>query len=210
VSPTVPSLSGRRPAAISLRRRAKPRSAPTEELLAVGHRRGRLGQEVPHPSGPSVRPYRQSGDDRIVTLRPLLITRITCTFPGVVGLVFASALLAGSESVPDVMLSVAAVLAAAVVAVRGYRLGVVCGDGRVVVRGLLWSRSVSADRVVEVTPFPALRWEAVNGRTRWTPITAFLSSGRQLPFVTRHSEHCVDQLERWLFQGRPRRPGRRT
>jgi len=154
-------------------------------------------------------------DDCRVTVRPLLISRLACAVPGGAGVVFGAVLLAGSQDVVAVVVSAALIVLGAVVAVRGYRLGVTCRDGQVLVRGLSWSRTVRADRVTELTLFPALRWEADTGRARWTPILAFWSTGGELPFVLRHNEECVDQLARHLFPGQPHhgrrpKPGHRT
>ncbi len=53
-----------------------------------------------------------------------------------------------------------AVIAFAVLAVRGYRLGVTCEHARMTVRGYLRTRVIDRERISEVTDFPAVRWTA--------------------------------------------------
>ena len=71
-----------------------------------------------------------------------------------------------------------AVVGFAVLAVRGYQLGVVCEHSRMVVRGYLCTRVISRERITGITDFPAVRWTAHTGGKRWTPITAFMTRGK--------------------------------
>jgi hypothetical protein len=84
-----------------------------------------------------------------------------------------------------------------VLAVRGYRLGVEYTREHATVRGYLGTRTVARSSIVEVTGFPALGWRTTGGRTRWTPILAFVEAGRVLPVVSRHNEQCMERLHRW-------------
>ena len=58
-------------------------------------------------------------------------------------------------------------------AARVYRVSVEVRDGKVFVRGLLWSRTIPRNSVWRVTDYPALRWTDAAGRKRWTPLTMF-------------------------------------
>lgn len=87
-------------------------------------------------------------------------------------------------------------------AVRGYRVGVAVTPAAVIVRGYLWSRTVPRAAVVEVTGFPALRWQGSGPKLRWTPIVAFADFGGVLPFVVEHGERQVSQLRRLVVRKR--------
>lgn len=97
----------------------------------------------------------------------------------------------GALCVPLIALSVAV---GVLLLVRALRLGVVCGADALVVRGLLWSRTISRDAVFEVSrdplgdPLaPVIRWRDHRGRRRWTPLTAFWVSSSTLSWVTRQA-----------------------
>lgn len=132
--------------------------------------------------------------------------------PGIALMAFAGNWTADAVADPDlaVAILVAAAVAGVTVMVRGYRMGVTVTAEKVVVRGLLRSRTVPRDRVVGLTRLPALRWRSASGRLRWTPITAFIDSSQALPFVQQRNDASVRRL-RYLLDlgGRSRRRGKR-
>jgi len=85
--------------------------------------------------------------------------------------------------------------------VRGFRLGVVLGDGELVVRGFLWSRHIAAKDIQEITVFPAVRWVS-GGRSRWSPIVAFADAGAMATRVNANNEYIIEQIEDWLHRQR--------
>lgn len=80
-----------------------------------------------------------------------------------------------------------------VVAVRGFRTGVVVADGRVTVRGFCWSRSVPVRDVVAVTrgTLPLLVWRAPSGRDRWSPIVAFVDAYNGMARYSSHNREAL-------------------
>jgi hypothetical protein len=127
----------------------------------------------------------------------------------------ANAALGGCVAVVGVLLALDAALpastrlvgvlvmaAGAVLAVRGWRVGVLYEPGAVAVRGFLRSRTIPRTDVIELTGFPALRWRTPGRLPGWTPIVAFMGSPGVLPRIQRHNDEQLRRLERWL---KPRR-----
>ncbi|MFB8124077.1 hypothetical protein ACFVG1_01575 [Streptomyces bacillaris] len=94
------------------------------------------------------------------------------------------------------------VIAFAVLAVRGYRLGVTCEHARMTVRGYLRTRVIDRERISEVTDFSAVRWTDRTGRKRWTPLLALRTSPAEFPAIRLHKERAVSRLRRWAQRGR--------
>lgn len=94
-------------------------------------------------------------------------------------------------------------LVCVVIAVRGYRLGVSCGDAELTVRGYLWTRTIPRGSITEITGFPAVRWTDSRGRGHWSPLWAFHTSSGEPTRTTAAKERNTEALRRWL---RPRRP----
>ncbi|MFD3958260.1 MULTISPECIES: hypothetical protein [Streptomyces] len=94
------------------------------------------------------------------------------------------------------------VIAFAVLAVRGYRLGVTCEHVRMTVRGYLRTRVIDRERISEITDFPAVRWTDRTGRKRWTPLLALRTSPGEFPAIRLHKERAVSRLRRWAQRGR--------
>ncbi|QTE01204.1 hypothetical protein S1361_28000 [Streptomyces cyanogenus] len=90
-----------------------------------------------------------------------------------------------------------ALIGFAVLAVRGYRLGVSCEHSRLVIRGYLRTRVIDRQRITEITDFPAVRWTAPNGRKRWTPLTAFMTSPGEIPATRLHKDRGIRKLRQW-------------
>lgn len=138
-----------------------------------------------------------TGSSTAVTLRPLPVTRIANTAPGVFITVLGGAAWFDRGVFLHHLIAVLTVFPGAVLAARGFRLGVECTGEHVTVQGYLWTRTVPRSSIVEITSFPALRWQTPSGRARWTPVLAFADGGRVLPVVSQHNEQCVDRLRRW-------------
>ncbi|WP_234425832.1 hypothetical protein, partial [Streptomyces kebangsaanensis] len=90
-----------------------------------------------------------------------------------------------------------AVIGFAVLAVRGYRLGVTCEHSRLVIRGYLRTRVIDRERIMEITDFPAVRWTVRNGRKRWTPLTAFMTSPGEISATRLHKDRAIGKLRQW-------------
>ncbi|MFG3013269.1 hypothetical protein ACGFZB_22925 [Streptomyces cinerochromogenes] len=100
----------------------------------------------------------------------------------------------------DVLSRLAACLAAigfAVIAIRGYRLGVRCEHATLVIRGYLRTRVIARESITGITDFPAVRWTTHRGRKRWTPITAFMTSTGEISATRLHKERALGKLQRW-------------
>jgi hypothetical protein len=85
----------------------------------------------------------------------------------------------------------------AVIAIRGYRLGVRCEHATLVIRGYLRTRVIARESITGITNFPAVRWTTHRGRKRWTPITAFMTSSDEISATRRHKEQALGKLRRW-------------
>jgi hypothetical protein len=85
----------------------------------------------------------------------------------------------------------------AILAVRGYRLGVTCEHDSLAIRGYLRTRVIERERISEITDFPAVRWTARKGGKRWTPVTAFVTSPSEASATRLHKAHVTGKLRRW-------------
>jgi hypothetical protein len=134
----------------------------------------------------------------LMELSPSALNRLANSGLGVamavVGIVYAAQASTGIEQLAACF----AVIGFAVLAVRGYRLGVTCDHSRMVVRGLMRTRVIARERIIEITDFPAVRWTPQAGRTRWTPITALMTSSREMSATRLHKERAIRQLRRWV------------
>lgn len=99
-------------------------------------------------------------------------------------------------------LGIGAVALGLCVAVRGWRMEVVCEGGGVRVRGLLRTRVVPRGAVAEVSDWPAVRWTDATGRRRWTPLVMFATSPRMLRSAVRHHDEQVRRLRQWVHRRR--------
>jgi hypothetical protein len=130
----------------------------------------------------------------VMIVRPLLVTRLANTVPGlVVALLGVCGL---SELLSFGRLAVIAL--GVTLAVRGFRMGVEIGSQHVKVRGFLWTRTVPRHTVRGLTGFPALRWQTASGRARWSPLIMFFDGLDALTFVSRHDQRCLETLMRTL------------
>ncbi|MEV7276683.1 hypothetical protein [Streptomyces sp. NPDC093111] len=126
-------------------------------------------------------------------LLPTTLNRVANTIPGsapAVGFAVHAAETAAGWAA-------AAALASLVLAVRGWRLGVRCEPGHLVVSGYLRSRRIDRSRITGVTDFPAVRWTAPGGGKRWTPVLAFLGTSEETAGTYRRKRENVVRLRRW-------------
>ncbi|MFF3885907.1 hypothetical protein [Streptomyces sp. NPDC001914] len=117
--------------------------------------------------------------------------------PGVAGVGYAVQADGGVHRV----LAVSVVVGFAVLAVRGYRLGVTYDHARITIRGYLRTRVIDRGDITEVTDFPAVRWTSRNGRGRWTPLTVFVTSGGEFSSTRMHKERAVVKVRQWARRG---------
>ncbi|MFD5472536.1 hypothetical protein [Streptomyces sp. NPDC127105] len=90
-----------------------------------------------------------------------------------------------------------AVFEFAVLTVRGYRLSVTHEHSRLVIHGYLRTRAIDRELITEITDFPAVRWTARNGRKRWTPLTAFMTSPGEISTTRLHKNRVIRKLRQW-------------
>ncbi|MFF3563751.1 hypothetical protein ACFYXS_27250 [Streptomyces sp. NPDC002574] len=90
-----------------------------------------------------------------------------------------------------------AMIGFAVLAVRGYRLGVTHEHSRLVIRGYLRTRVIDRAHITQITDFPAVRWTADNGRRRWTPLTALMTSPGEMATTRLRKDRALSKLRAW-------------
>jgi hypothetical protein len=138
-----------------------------------------------------------------VELRPLPETRVACSTLGL-GVV----LLGGAAAVDPlpwlpVPLASVGILLGLYLAVRGYRVAVICDQHGITVRGYLWTRTVLRDQVTEVsdgTELPVLHWQDEHGRRRRTPIACLWTSDNGFRRYSDHSRRDLKRLRRWIHR----------
>jgi hypothetical protein len=141
------------------------------------------------------------------TVRPLLITRIamfalvalflTVFFFEVNASPAPTAAAPAFESTFDVVSFVGFVAVLIWLSWRNWRLGVRLSASDVTVRGVFRDRTVARSAVIDIAPGSYLIWERPDGRTRTTPIVAFMDlDGRLAGFIVRHNERSLDRLRR--------------
>ncbi|MCX5352315.1 MULTISPECIES: hypothetical protein [Streptomyces] len=130
-------------------------------------------------------------------LLPWRVNRVANSAPGVIPAVVAIAYLAQAGGILPRLLACLSLIGFAVIAVRGYRLGVRCEHRTLVVRGYLRTRVIARESITGITDFPAVRWTTPRGRKRWTPITAFMTNTTEISVSRRHKAQAVGKLRRW-------------
>ncbi|NYH86316.1 hypothetical protein SAMN05421678_12729 [Actinopolymorpha cephalotaxi] len=138
-----------------------------------------------------------------LVLRPLAANRLANGLPGlcVVGVAVGVFVEFGSTPL-GLIIATACASGGLLLAVRGYRSGVLCDRGTATVRGLLRTRTIARSHIVEVTDFPAIRWRTEAGRPRWTPIIALMADNRELAYFRNHKLRSLSQLRRWARRRR--------
>ena len=117
---------------------------------------------------------------------------------GAVPAVVCSVYLAQANTAVAQLAASLAVIGFAVLAVRGYRLGVTYEHSRLIIRGYLRTRVIERGRITQITDFPAVRWTARNGRKRWTPVTAFMTSPGERPATRLRKDRAMRKLRQWV------------
>ncbi|MDX3456127.1 hypothetical protein PV396_30005 [Streptomyces sp. ME02-8801-2C] len=95
-----------------------------------------------------------------------------------------------------------------VVAVRGYRLSIACGEAELTVRGYLRTRTIPRSSITAITGFPAVRWTDSRGRGRWSPLWVLHRGSRETRGSIASKKKNLAALCNWL-QPRKRRSARR-
>ena len=130
-------------------------------------------------------------------LTPLTLNRLANSILGVGPAAGGIAYAVRADGVLPRLAACLAVIGFAVIAIRGYRLGVRCEQATLVVRGYLRTRVIARESITGITDFPAVRWTTHRGRKRWTPITAFMTSTGEIPATRLHKERALGKLRRW-------------
>lgn len=130
-----------------------------------------------------------------VRLRPGPLNRLANSSPGAVLVGFGLAALV----VGDGAAKAAGVLAVLgiVLAVRGYRLAAETHHDSVTVYGMLRTRVIPRAAITQITDYPAIIWTDPAGRTRCSPVLAFLTPSGTLAGVAQHHTMCVNRLQQW-------------
>ena len=123
------------------------------------------------------------------------MNRLANSMPGAILVVIGLAALVAGEGAAKT----AGVLAliGIVLAVRGYRLAAETHNDSVTVCGMLRTRVIPRTAISRITDFPAIVWTDRAGKTRWSPVLAFLTPSRTLPGVAQQHAVCVNRLRRW-------------
>lgn len=96
------------------------------------------------------------------------------------------------------MVGAGIVALSALFAARGYRMGAICTDNSLVVRGLFRSRTIPACAIDRVASTPRVHWCGKRGRHRKTLIAAFLTLDNTASFVQARSQQEIAEIQRWL------------
>ncbi|MER5205319.1 hypothetical protein [Streptomyces sp. NPDC002825] len=132
---------------------------------------------------------------------PTPVNRAANALPGLVPGVGSLVYGAGAGTAGEWAVALAAVLACATLAVRGYRAGVRCETERLVVRGFLWTRVIPRTAVTGVSGLPAVRWTTAGGRRRWTPVWAFAVVSEETGGTRSRKRSNTARLRRWAARG---------
>ena len=128
----------------------------------------------------------------MVELRPLLVSRFANLVPG--ALVLVLGLWGGfAGDLPWLVAAVPAVVGA-VLAVRGYRLGVTITDRDLVIHGLVLTRTIPRGLIAGVTDWPEVVWRSPLPGPQHSRIVAFRNSASALRAIRRHNAECVATL----------------
>ena len=129
-------------------------------------------------------------------LYPHVVQRMACLTPGACFVVLG--FIAFTEE--GLLWAVSAMaLVGVILMVRAWRMGVVCEDTRIVVRGQFWSTAIplpAVTRIDQNRSLAAIRWRSTR-RNRWTLITAFTSSS-PLSFIHAVNKGRMNELRRWV------------
>ncbi|HEY5833720.1 hypothetical protein [Streptomyces sp.] len=99
-----------------------------------------------------------------------------------------------------------ALVAFTALAVRGYRAGVVCGNGELTVRGWLWTRVIPRKSITGITDYPAVRWTDARGRNRWSPMWVLQPARGETARTTAAKRRHVAAIRHWARDPNHRRP----
>ncbi|MFF5535699.1 hypothetical protein ACFY71_25000 [Streptomyces cinerochromogenes] len=130
-------------------------------------------------------------------LSPLTLNRLANSILGAGPAAGGVAYAVRADDVLSRLAACLAVIGFAVIAIRGYRLGVRCEHATLVIRGYLRTRVIARESITGITDFPAVRWTTHRGRKRWTPITAFMTSTGEISATRLHKERALGKLQRW-------------
>ncbi|MEU4496049.1 hypothetical protein AB0F96_22020 [Streptomyces sp. NPDC023998] len=130
-------------------------------------------------------------------LLPWGVNRVANSALGVIPAVVALAYLAQAGDTLPRLVACLALIGFTVIAVRGYRLGVRCEHGTLVVRGYVRTLVIARESITGITDFPAVRWTTPRGRERWTPITAFMTNANEGSASQLHKLRAVGKLRQW-------------
>ena len=127
-------------------------------------------------------------------LRPMPITRIANSSPGLVLALFAMVALLGGTGVQRLL--GAAVLPGLWLAVRGGQASAETKSGTLVVRGYLRTRVIPRSAIVELGDDAIVVWIDGAGRRHRTPISVFKPGSRMLTPFARHHARRLRQVQR--------------
>ncbi|MFI6316649.1 hypothetical protein ACIBG8_03980 [Nonomuraea sp. NPDC050556] len=132
----------------------------------------------------------------------MLNTLATLVGPTILYAGVIAGVLEGVE-IPDMVAGVGMIMiwaASLFLAVRAWRLAIVCLPDRIVIRGYLRSRSVPISRIVKITDaaWPELRWEGRTAGFRSMYLTPLIIPSWSLPIVKKHVLECRTRLEEWI------------
>ena len=101
-----------------------------------------------------------------------------------------------------------AVPAGVALTARAMRMAVVLLPDRVLVRGVLWDRSIARSSVLSIDDhlaFPLIRWTAATGRRRTTPVQIMTTESGALEVFRQRARDGIAQLQAWAAEESDRR-----
>ena len=149
-----------------------------------------------------------------LVLRPATRTRntVTIVYPAFLGVV---AFLIWADATIERWWLVPLIAAIPLLAVRCWRVAILCAGGTVTVRGFLLNRRIPADAVVAVTnedsgSFPSIWWDTPSGRRRRTHLYGLWLDDRAGKRVLKHHKEQLARLRGWLKANRTSGDAART
>lgn len=138
-----------------------------------------------------------------MTLYPHMASRIvTGAAPALLAILVAW--MAAQRGMPAWLLATILIVGA-LLAVRGYRMGVTCTDSALVVRGMFLTRTISRSAITsiheDVRTIPRVVWRNKSGMSRWSPIWVFAVKERELRFTSRPKVSQLLKIVTWYRAG---------
>lgn len=135
----------------------------------------------------------------VLELKPLPVTRLANTLPG--ALLLALGLWAAWADGGSWVFGGTVALIGAVLAVRGYRLGVTVTEREIKIRGFLRQRIIPRESVAGFTDWPAVVWHSDLPGAQHSRIAAFRTGALAPRSIRDHNAKCLTRLRSTMPPG---------